>query len=370
MSSPTGHAARLALAVLLCALAMTPVAGAATPPAPDRGAAPWTARPAVGGSGTGGRPYFYLEGPPGTVLQDRLSVTNPGRAPVTVRLSGSGVRAGGEGATGGGAGAGAGNWLRTAAEKVTVPARTRADVPFTVTVPAGATPGDHPGTIVVRGGDRTVGVPVRLRVGGPTLAALTVEDVTVSGWAVHYTLVNRGNAVLAPRIAVRADGVFGTLLRREDRTLPVRVRPGQRVRLTEPWRDVPVLDSATVRLRVTAAGGAHGEATARAVFVPWAPLTAGALLVLGAAGAGTYAYRRRRPRDRRPDDEERPGGSPGGEERPGDEERPGASSGDEERPGDEERFGRSPDGEERPGDLPGGRQHPRSRHVAKAGAES
>ncbi|MEV7849349.1 MULTISPECIES: hypothetical protein [unclassified Streptomyces] len=329
---------------------MTPVAGAATPPAPDRGAAPWTARPAVGGSGTGGRPYFYLEGPPGTVLQDRLSVTNPGRAPVTVRLSGSGVRAGGEGATEGGAG----NWLRTAAEKVTVPARTRADVPFTVTVPAGATPGDHPGTIVVRGGDRTVGVPVRLRVGGPTLAALTVEDVTVSGRAIHYTLVNRGNAVLAPRIAVRADGVFGTLLRREDRTLPVRVRPGQRVRLTEPWRDVPVLDSATVRLRVTAAGGAHGEATARAVFVPWAPLTAGALLVLGAAGAGTYAYRRRRPRDRRPDDEERPG----------------ASSGEEERPGDEERFGRSPDGEERPGDRPGDQQHSRSRHVAKAGAES
>ncbi|MEV6144206.1 hypothetical protein [Streptomyces sp. NPDC051992] len=352
MSSPTGHAARLALAVLLCALAMTPVAGAATPPAPDRGAAPWTARPAVGGSGTGGRPYFYLEGPPGTVLQDRLSVTNPGRAPVTVRLSGSGVRVGGEGVTGGGAGVG--NWLRTAAEKVTVPARTRADVPFTVTVPAGATPGDHPGTIVVRGGDRTVGVSVRLRVGGPTLAALTVEDVTVSGQAIHYTLVNRGNAVLAPRIAVRADGVFGTLLRREDRTLPVRVRPGQRVRLTEPWRDVPVLDSATVRLRVTAAGGAHGEATARAVFVPWAPLTAGALLVLGAAGAGTYAYRRRRPRDRRPDDEERPG----------------ASSGEEERPGDEERFGRSPDGEERPGDRPGDQQHSRSRHVAKAGAES
>ncbi|MEV8109095.1 hypothetical protein AB0Q97_43785, partial [Streptomyces sp. NPDC088135] len=85
-----------------------------------------------------------------------------------------------------------------------------------------------------------------------------------------------------------------------------------------------------------------------------APRPAGALRVGGAAGAGTYAYRRRRPRDRRPDDEERPG----------------ASSGEEERPGDEERFGRSPDGEERPGDRPGDQQHSRSRHVAKAGAES
>ncbi|WP_326765949.1 hypothetical protein OG978_16460 [Streptomyces sp. NBC_01591] len=335
MPSPTGHAARLALAVLLCALAMTPVAGAAAGPPSRTGAASWTAQPAVSGSGTGGRPYFYLEGPPGTVLRDRISVTNPGRSPVTVRLSGadaydakggdSGVRADG---TGGSGSTGTGRWLRTAATEVTVPARTRADVPFTVTVPAGATPGDHPAAIVVRGGDRSVGVRVRLRVGGPTLAALTVEDVTVSGRAIHYTLVNRGNAVLAPRIAVRADGVFGTLLRREARTLPVEVRPGQRVRLTEPWRDVPALDSATVRLRVTAAGGAHGEATARAVFVPWAPLTAGALLVLAAAGAGTYAYRHRRSRDRRPDDEERPGRSPGDQ------------------------------------------QHSGSRHLAKAGAES
>ncbi|MFE6665956.1 hypothetical protein ACFVFH_20665 [Streptomyces sp. NPDC057697] len=412
MSSPTGHAARLVLAVLLCALAMTPVAGAAPPPGPDQGAAPWTARPAVGGSGTGGRPYFYLEGPPGTVLRDRLSVTNPGRTPVTVRLSGSGVRVDDAGGAGGRAvtGAGAGSWLRTAAERVTVPARTRADVPFTVTVPDAATPGDHPGMIVVRDGDRTVDVPVRLRVDGPTLAALTVENVTVSGRTIHYTLVNRGNAVLAPRVAVRADGVFGTLLRREARTLPVRVRPGQRVGLTEPWRDAPALDSATVRLRVTAAGGAHGEATARAVFVPWAPLTAGALLVLGAAGAATYAYRRRRrgSRARRPGGEERPGETPGdgarpgsslgdeerpsrspgdgarpgsppdGEERPtrspGDEARPTRSPGDEARPtrspGDEGRAGRVSGGEERPGPVPGDRQHSRSRHVAKAGAES
>lgn len=322
MPSPTGHAARLVLAVLLCALATTPVAAAATGPASHPGGAAWTARPAAGGSGTGGRPYFYLEGPPGTVLQDRLSVTNPGRSPLTVRLSGA-DGAGGKGTTG------TGRWLRTAATEVTVPARTRADVPFTLTVPAGATPGDHSGAIVVRGGDRSVDVRVRLRVGGPTLAALTVEDVTVSGRAIHYTLVNRGNTVLAPRIAVRADGVFGTLLRREARTLPVRVRPGERVGLTEPWRDAPALDSATVRLRVTAAGGAHGEATSRAVFVPWAAPAAGALLVLAAAGAGGYALRRRRAGGRRPDDDERP-----------------------------------------PGRSPGDRQHSGSRHLAKAGAES
>ncbi|MFF2327035.1 MULTISPECIES: hypothetical protein [unclassified Streptomyces] len=372
MPPPTGLAARrvpqqaLALAVLLFALAMTPVAGAETrtptptptPTSPaSRTAAPaspaswtaapaspasWTARPTVGASavgasgvsasGSGGRPYVYLEGPPGTVLQDRLSVTNSGTAPVTVRLrgadadhaqdsghgatgptetgTGTGTKTGTETGTGTGTGTktgtgtgtGTGAWLRTAVAEVTVPARTRADVPFSVTVPTGATPGDHSGAILVESGDRSVGVRVHVRVGGPTLAALTVEDVSVSGRTVHYTLVNRGNTVLTPRIAVHADGVFGALLRRAARTLPVELLPGQRVRLGEPWRDAPALDSVTVRLRVTASGGAHGEATARAVFVPWAAVTGGALLLLAAVAAGAYAYRLRRSRGRSPED--------------------------------------------------------------------
>ncbi|WP_406450853.1 DUF916 domain-containing protein [Streptomyces sp. NBC_00876] len=297
MPSLTGHATRLALpllAVLWCTLAMAPAAGATE----HRAAPAWTAQPAANGSGQGdGRPYFYLEGLPGSVLQDRLSVTNPGPEPVTVRLRGADAYNAENGAfavrgTDGSTGTGA--WLRTASSKVTVPARTRADVPVSFTVPQNALPGDHPGAIVAESGGRSVGVRVQLRVGGPTLAALTVEDVTVSGRTIHYTLVNRGNAVLAPRLAVSADGVLGTLLRRGARTLPVELMPGQRVRLTEPWRDAPALDSVTVRLRVTAAGGAHGEATASAVFVPWAPLTGGALLLLAAVAAGVYGLRRRR----------------------------------------------------------------------------
>ncbi|MFF3730173.1 hypothetical protein ACFYXM_07595 [Streptomyces sp. NPDC002476] len=313
MPLSTGHAARLALAVLLFTLATVPAAGAEprTPAAPP-GAAAWTARPVAGGPGkSAGRSYFYLEGAPGAVLQDRLSVTNPGTAPVTVRLrgvdtnraedGGRTVRDGGQPTAGSGSGNGAsvgvGAWLRTAAAEVVVPARTRAEVPFSVTVPTGAAPGDRSGAIVAESGGRSVDVRVRLRVGGSRLAALTVEDVTVSGKAVHYTLVNRGNTLLVPRITVSADGVFGPLLRRGTRTLPVELPPGRRVTLTEPWREAPALDSVTVRLRVTAAGGAHDEASARARFVSWAPLAGGAL-PLPAVAAAVYAYRRRRGRRR------------------------------------------------------------------------
>ncbi|MFE7706057.1 hypothetical protein ACFU6I_09690 [Streptomyces sp. NPDC057486] len=277
--------------------------------AADRSGADWTAQPAVGAGNRsgedGGRPYFYLEGLPGTVLQDRLSVTNPGTAPVAVRLRGADAYNSGSGdlaVRGTKDSTGTGAWLRLAADRITVPARTRAEVPFSVTVPAGASPGDHPGAIVAEHSGRSVGVRVHLRVSGPTLTALTLEDVSVSGRTIHYTLVNRGNAALAPRLAVSADGVFGTLLRREARNLPVDLLPGQRVKLTEPWRNPPALDSATVRLRVTAAGGAHSEATVRAVLVPWAPVAGGAL-VLAAAAAGAYAYRLRRSHRRPPGDD-------------------------------------------------------------------
>ncbi|MFI6864162.1 hypothetical protein ACIBKZ_30395 [Streptomyces sp. NPDC050421] len=305
---PLSAARRLAralplLAALWCTLATVPVAGATEQPVGPV----WTAQPSVSGPGRGeGRPYFYLEGLPGSVLQDRLSVTNPGPEPVTVRLRGAdayNTDDGGFAVRGATGSTGTGAWLRTASSEVTVPGRTRADVPVTFTVPEDARPGDHPGAIVAESGGRAVGVRVQLRVGGPTLAALTVEDVKLTGGTIHYTLVNRGNAVLVPRLSVSADGVFGTLLRRGARTLPVELLPGRRVRLTEPWRDAPALDSVTVRLRVTAAGGAHGEATASAAFVPWVPVTGGALLLLAAVAAGVYAFRRRRAARRGADDD-------------------------------------------------------------------
>ncbi|MGW5428141.1 hypothetical protein ACWET9_13110 [Streptomyces sp. NPDC004059] len=259
---PVLLSASAALTLVLCLLA-----------APGAFAAPaeWSLAP-VGG----GRPSFYAEGPAGTVLQDTVVVTNPGRAPVVVRLSGTGLRTvfAGE----------AGNGIR-------VPARTRAAVPFTVTVPAGAAPGDRWGAVVARDTrGRTATVPVRLRVGGPALAALTVEHLAVHADRITYELVNRGTTVLAPRLAVRADGVLGRVLDRAPRTLPVHLRPGARVKLTEPWPDRPALDAVDVRLTVTAPGGAHDTATTSARFVPW-PTVAGVALFAGAVAA--FAARRR-----------------------------------------------------------------------------
>ncbi|NGO15425.1 hypothetical protein G5C60_49590, partial [Streptomyces sp. HC44] len=229
----------------------------------------WSVVPSAGGQD--GRPSFYAEGAPGVVLQDTVSVINPGKEPITVRLRGADADNSEEG---GGFALRAeprdtGGWITFAEKSVKVPARTRADVPFTVSVPEGAIPGDHPGAIVASGGGRSAAVRVHVRVSGPTLSALTVEHVAVRDDRISYDLVNRGNTVLTPKLAVRADGLFGAVLDRAPRTLPVELLPGRRVTLDEPWPDPPALDSVDVNVTVTAAGGAHDAAGTSAWFVPW-----------------------------------------------------------------------------------------------------
>ncbi|MFE6482725.1 hypothetical protein ACFVGN_07310 [Streptomyces sp. NPDC057757] len=254
----------------------------------------WSVVPSA--NGPQGRPYVYAEGAPGTVLQDSVSVLNPGEGPLTVRLRGADAdntadggftlreKAADTGAWISFAGRADGKRVPVDSVSVRVPAHTRADVPFTLSVPAGAAPGDHPGAIVASGGGRTSAVRVQLRLAGPALSALTVEHVTVREGRISYELVNRGTTVLTPELAVHAEGAFGEVLDRARRTLPVELLPGRRVTLGEPWRDTPALDSVDVRLTVTAAGGARDTGSASVTFVPWRAVAGigGALAIIAA----------------------------------------------------------------------------------------
>ncbi|WP_371662004.1 hypothetical protein [Streptomyces sp. NBC_00280] len=258
---------------LLGLLSLVALLAAGTPAVADEG---WSVTPL----GTG-RPYFYAEGTPGAVLQDTLSVRNPTKRNLNVRLTG-------------------GSWLTLGAPGVDIPARTRADVPFTVRIPEGTPPGDRTATITARASGRSATVRVQLRVRGPRLPALTVENVTVRGDRIAYELVNRGTTDLTPTLAVHADGVLGPVLDRAPRTLPVRLAPGRRLALTESWSGRPGFDAVDVRLTVTAAGGTvRDEAGASVRFVPWGGV-AGVAGLLSAGGA-LVAVRRigRRRRDER-----------------------------------------------------------------------
>ncbi|MFI8880358.1 WxL protein peptidoglycan domain-containing protein [Streptomyces sp. NPDC055243] len=274
----------------------------------------WSLAPSAGGGtrpAKDGRPYFYVEGTPGSVLEDTVTVTNPGAKPRTVELSGADAdnTKGGAFSLERGKPKDTGSWITFAERKVKVPPRTRAEVPFSVSVPEGAVPGDHPGAIVAREGGRDAGVRVHLRVSGPTLSALTVERVKAEGGRISYDVVNRGNTVLTPRLTVHAEGLFGPLLDRGPRPLPVELLPGRRVSLTEPWSDAPALDSVQVTLTVTASGGAHDKAKASARFVPWGAVAGAGAGVLGLVAAGVWAVRRRRASGDPPRDEPEQGGT-------------------------------------------------------------
>ncbi|MFE6228092.1 WxL protein peptidoglycan domain-containing protein [Streptomyces sp. NPDC057854] len=294
--------------------------GAPAAQAADNGE--WAVYPAA--ARLGERPYFFLTADPGTTLRDRVTVANKTAAPLTFRLYGADAynteRDGGfalrtltERQTGTGA------WIRPARTTVTVPARSSATVPFTLTVPADADPGDHPGAVVAlderitpgggavaMGVQRAVGARVYLRVNGPAVPALAVEDVTLeqdrpvvpgtrdSTAVLTYTLHNRGNVTLDPKVVLTAEGLFGrTLLDRDLAQVPSELLPRQRIRLTERWIGSPQLDWGELTL-VATAKDVRASAGVGFLALPW---LLAAVLFLGAAG-GLAGWRIRRRRTR------------------------------------------------------------------------
>ncbi|MGW5459889.1 WxL protein peptidoglycan domain-containing protein [Streptomyces sp. NPDC003996] len=268
-------------------------------------------------------PYFYLSADPGQTLTDKVAVQNKTGRPLSFRLyaadayntardGGFAVRTVKEHMLGVGA------WARLGKSRVTVPGHTTVTVPFTLRVPQGAQPGDHPGAVVALdervdpgsgrlalGVQRAVGARVYLRVGGPTLPALSVGQLRIThhqplipglgtGTAtVSYTLRNTGNVTLDPTVELKARGLFGrTLLDRELTRVPSELLPGQRVRLTETWSGAPQLDRAEVTLTASATG-TRQSASASFLALPW--LLAGLVFAAGAV-TGALLVRARRTR--------------------------------------------------------------------------
>ncbi|MFE3906873.1 WxL protein peptidoglycan domain-containing protein [Streptomyces sp. NPDC059153] len=292
--------------------------GAPAVHAADNGS--WSVYPAT--TQAGQRPYFYLSADPGATLDDKVTVTNKTDRPQTFRLyaadayntprdGGFAVRAQNEKQRSVGA------WARTDRERVTVRPHGSVTVPVTITVPKDAEPGDHPGALVALderidpadagavavGIQKAVGARIYLRINGPTMPALSVDHVEVehtqplvpgtgrSRAVISYTLHNRGNVTLNPKVALKAEGLFGrTLLARDLKKIPSELLPRQQVRLTEQWADAPQLEWGEIEL--TASARDTRESAAVSYFaLPW--LVAGALLVIVGGGTGMWIRARR-----------------------------------------------------------------------------
>ncbi|MFD3775487.1 DUF916 domain-containing protein [Streptomyces sp. NPDC058612] len=281
----------------------------------------WSVRP----TGTTGRSTFVMDSAPGSVVKDSVRVSNLSPAPLSLQLYGADAyntprdgalayRQAGEAQTG------IGTWVSLATNALVIPPGRAADIPFTLTVPADATPGSHTGGVVALnnaveqsgrssgvdvGIQRAIAVRIRLTVEGPLTPGLAVRAVHVdhdpagrpfaaARATLSYTVVNIGNTALEPTVIPRISGVFG--LRRT--TFPARglplLLPGQSTRLTEVWSPAPGIDFLTASVRVSAAGVPQTSAQTGQVALAWPTLGSVAALLAVLAVCLALIRRRRR----------------------------------------------------------------------------
>lgn len=287
---------------LIAALAavLLPAFPAVLLPAFPAAAAPAdTGRVTFGVRPTNGRPTYAYAATPGGVFTDKLEVSNAGTTPLTLKVyagdafnpkgGGFDLLAAGHDSTD------VGSWVSIAQPTVKVPARGKVLVPFRLTVPATATPGDHTGGIVAalttvrtdaKGNrvavEQRVGARLYLRISGALAPALTVEGLTArfhpslnpfgrSTTTLTYRVRNAGNVRLGARQTVSVSTLVGG-----DRVVPgladlPEILPGNAVDvttevhstlpaiwLTSSVRAEPVAEPGDQHLAMTATTREHG----------------------------------------------------------------------------------------------------------------
>ena len=285
----------------------------------------WSVQPS-GPQGPTGRDYFTYTAAPGQQIRDTVGITNRSDRKLTFRLYSTDAFNTEDGSfallTADRQSTDLGSWISLEKSTLTVKPGKRVDVPFTLKVPANATPGDHTGGVLAAvtqqettaGGqnlnvDRRVAARVYLRVNGPLTSSLQVDRISTGDTGpvlgkrtvkVTYRVRNTGNVRLSgdARVYVRGplDWPQGTPAEREvpellpgssytftdsvSGVLPaVRLQAAVRITPSDPDRVSPSKPSLTTR-------------TAAFWMVPWAGLGVLALFLLLLA-------RRRRPAARR-----------------------------------------------------------------------
>ena len=232
----TALAAALTAAVLLAANSAAAQEANEEEPA----AVTWGVNPSSQ-DGPDGRAAFDYALDPGDTLIDFVGVSNFGTEPITVQLYASDAYTTETGAfdllPSSEAPVDVGSWIGFNEQTLTVAPETRLDVPFALTVPADATPGDHVGGIVAAVTEETtdasgneilverrVGARVHLRVSGELDPNLTPElghvaygyewnPIEPGSVSFDYAVENAGNVRLQGELVARIAGPWDVMAR-------------------------------------------------------------------------------------------------------------------------------------------------------------
>jgi hypothetical protein len=288
----------------------------------------WAVEPS-GANGTGSRDFFVYQLKPGQSLKDTVGVSNYSDKPLTFKIyardafSTPGDASFGLGAEGD-TPSDVGSWITLPADvaQYTVQPGTRADIPFIITVPPDATPGDHAGGIIAALVSSTeqstngaglnvlqrVGARVYTRVEGPLSPAMDITQLKVTyansplglfggrAATVTYELKNAGNVRLTPQVAVKLKDPLGRTVKAAPLKNIAELLPGASVVITEPFTGVPPVGRLTAEVSAHTYGeGAASVTRAQTVWaMPWL------LVGLGVVAIAVLVFwlRRRRRRSR------------------------------------------------------------------------
>ncbi len=207
-----------------------------------------------------------------------------------------------------------GSWTQLSDLEFTLPAHTLANVPFTLKIPAGETPGDYAGGIVLSPVNpatetrgyvtfnvyNNVGARIYVRVRGPLHPGLSITHLSIntSGFAgyvggpvsstVTYTLTNTGNQILNPTAKLSVSPLVGSATK-----IPPRIfsslLPQNSVTVSYQLPSKEAFLRLEAHLTVTSAAGTT-SATATAWIIPWIVVAIIVFII------GFFWYRRRRRR--------------------------------------------------------------------------
>jgi hypothetical protein len=273
------------------------------------------------------RASFGYGATPGAIVKDFVAVSNVGNNPVTLKIYASDAFNTPEGGfdllAAGKPSVDVGSWTKPERTSVSLAPRSVAIVPFTLTIPANAAPGDHAAGIVAAltteqtgangqkvSVEQRVGARIYLRVTGELTPRLAITGLTGSYAArplgrgdamVSYTVRNTGNTRLSGTQRVSVSTPWGSTVDGEALPPIPELLPGGLVKVTTTvhgllpagWLDALVhVDPAPP---AGFADPVHPtEESVMLSAVPWLPLGALLVLLLGILALVLVRRRRRR----------------------------------------------------------------------------